>query len=296
MRFFILLFLLSCGTHKPVPVEDSSVWGKVRAKRDTYIELAKAQVDSYGWLNPPCDGLLFNSLAAYSGFPVNPMLAEREPGLWERHPAFDCYKGGAKGSSVSRDMFRGLFIYLLSMQDRDALIRVREYGKAHGWVMGSGEWSRTYFNPLIRNQLARMIDETEPRQEEEEDTIAYEDHLAVLGIYTEYLIYGKILDIELKTLEAYAKDHPRNALFQALYHKFSDGDQSRALEVLLDETLFPADRLPTEQDHFTHYLWQRDEDEDWQPCDPRPEQKRSCEGGLSHAGVDFIFAVAVIER
>jgi hypothetical protein len=96
----------------------------------------------------------------------------------------------------------------------------------------------------------------------------------------------------LRTLKDYAENHPRNALFQALYHKFTDGVQDVAIETLLDESLFPADRLPTEQDRYTHYLWQRDDSEDWKPCG---SAERRCEG-LKHAGIDLMLVVKILEE
>ncbi len=288
MRLFLILLLAtSCGKgNKPKPTENALA--EVQAKRDLYVELAKKEVDAYGWLSPKCDGLLFNSLAAYSRFPVNPLIAEKEPGLWHRHPE-NCYPDGSK-SSISRDMFRGLFIYLLATKDVEAMKRIRDYGEKNAWIMGEGVISRTYFNPLIRNQLDRMIDASVPKMVAVEED-GYEDHLAVLSIFTEYLISGKVDDWELRTLKNYAEKSPRNALYQALYHKFTDGDQSKAIEIILDETLFP-NRLPTENDHFTHYLWQRDEDLDWLPCGG---ENRPCEG-LTHAGVDLMFVVKLLEE
>jgi len=119
----------------------------------------------------------------------------------------------------------------------------------------------------------------------------FEAHLDVLSIYTEFMIYGAISSYDLERLRRYSEASPRNALFQAFYYTF-DGDQTLATEILLDESLFPADRLATDADHFTHYLWQRDENEDWQPCGS--SEKRPCEG-ITHAPVDYLFAARILE-
>lgn len=299
LLLLILLAMLGCKDHKPVPIKEHSEWGRLMDKQALYMRKQLELVDEYGWLSPKCDGLLFNSLAAYAGSPVNPLLAEEAPGRWRRYPNFElCKPGSGSATTISRDMFRGLFIYLLKTQNVDAMRRIVQYGEANGWMMGEGTdptttFSRTYFNPLIRNQLKRMIDNTEPMLEEVEVASDYEAHLEVLKIYTESLIYGKIDEWDLKTLKYYAENYPRNALFQALYHKFTDGDQDDAISILLDESLFPADRLPTDQDRFAHYIFQRDPGDDWKPCGS--SDKRPCEG-LTHAGVDFTFAVSLLER
>lgn len=302
LKLLVIPLLLACTSHKPRELRAHTDWDRLKEKRDRYFWYMASLADQFGWLPPTCDGLLFNSLAAFAGFPSNPLLAEESPGRWRRYPDYAVCKPGAdpeSASTISRDMFRGLFLYLLSEDRKAEFVRLEAYGREHNWFMGEGASSRTWFNPQIRNQLARIIDKGIPVEPEEAEgmTVGFEDHLDALRIYTEYLIYGKLNEVQFQTLRWYAQNNPRNALFQALYHKFSDGDQNRAIAILLDEALFPANRLPTDQDHFAHYLWQRDANTaDWRPCDPSPKaMERRCTGE-THSGVDFIFAVSVIER
>jgi hypothetical protein len=114
----------------------------------------------------------------------------------------------------------------------------------------------------------------------------YEAELSVSHILLRGLIYKGVSDFELKLLKAQVDREPRNAFYQAVYHKFTDGDQAAALAILFDESLFPADRLPTTEQYCTDYLWQRDNSpQDWAPC---PEKNEV------HSGTDFLFATAVI--
>jgi hypothetical protein len=116
----------------------------------------------------------------------------------------------------------------------------------------------------------------------------YEAHLDVLRIHTEFLINGFLEDYELKKLKEYRDQSPENALFQAMYHKF-DGNQEVAISILMDESIFPADRLPTDGEYTTHYRWERDPGPDWQPCN----EERPCTG-KPHTGVDFLFAAHIV--
>lgn len=288
----------------PVPPKEKTKWDEVTAKKELYISLGKSLRDEKGWY-PGCDGLLWNSLARYSGVPdINIYLAEETPGGWRRTWNFEQCRPGAhdeSASCISRDMFRGVFVPLLSEKNIDALKRIRSYGQDHNWFMGCAKdyvtaISRTYFNPLIRNQLDRMIDPSVPKpfQKVEEDD--FEDHLAFLDIYAEYLIYGKLEDGELSKIKKFAEKYPRNAIYQGFWHKFSDGDQTVATEILLDTTLFPMDRLPKDTDRFSDYIFQRDQNENWQPCNPDPNAQSFKCANKTHAGIDYIFAVAVIER
>lgn len=303
--FFILFCLIGCGRTKKPRATTNDI-DRLRDKVSRYIEYQKVIADEYGWLPPKCDGLLFNSLAAVSGFPVDPMKAEENlSGKWQRHPAMDCYIEqqeiyGSK-SEISRDMIRGLEVYLLKQKDLAALERIKKYGEEHDWVMGKGVLSRTYFTPVMRWQLEALIDHLTPNvfvtysEDPEGNSVftkpGFEGHLHVLKIMLNGMMYGAISEVELFILRQYVLDNPSNALFQALYHKYKDGDQTEAISILFDDSLFPDSRLPQDSDRYAHYLWQRDIGDDWKPCnDNDPERK--CEN-ITHAGVDFLFAAAV---
>lgn len=288
--------IASCSFQKQKPVKAQNPVDELRKKMALYASASIRTVDGFGWLSPPCDGLLFNSLAAVSGLNINIMAAEEAPGRWRRHPDFStCKPFNGSRSTISRDMFRGLFIYLLKMKDTAALMRIREYGEANNWFMGEGEdpsitFSRTWFNPVIRDQLNRMItrDNVSIKNTELKD---YEAHLDVLRIYTEFLISGYLEDYELDQLKEYRDANPENALYQAMYNTFT-GDQAAAIDILMDEKYFPADRLPDETNYFAHYLWQRDYGPDWQPCNDGDEKRRCT--GAQHSGVDFLFAAYIV--
>jgi len=287
----------SCSFQKQKPVKTRNPVDELQKKMALYASASIRTVDGFGWLSPPCDGLLFNSLAATAGMNINIMSAEEAPGRWRRHPDFSTCKpfSGSK-STISRDMFRGLFIYLLKMKDTPALERIRNYGESRNWFMGEAEdpttaLGRTWFNPIIRNQLDRMIDSFSPKTMTTE-LGGYEAHLDVLRIYTEYLISGYLEEYELDQLKKYRDTNPRNALFQAMYHAFKDGDQTNAIKILMDESLFPADRLPDETNYYTHYLFERDMGPDWLPCNQAGDERRCT--GRQHSGVDFLFAAYIV--
>ena len=295
MKKHLIVCLFAIGCTKQKPIKTTSDTEELRKQVALYIDLANKQKDSYGWLGPKCDGLLFNSLAAVAGVDVDPMKAEESPGRWRRHPDFeDCRPFKNSRSTISRDMFRGLFIYLLLKKDREALLRIKDYGEDHKWFMGEGEnevitISRTWFNPAIRGQLYRMI-ENSPMFTKEYYTEDYEAHLEAWNVFTEYLIDGHIDEWNLKILKDHRERQPENALFHAMASKFIDGNMDKAISLL--QAHFPPDRLPTEADHFAHYLYQRDFGPDWQPCNNQDE-KRRCKG-LTHNGVDFLIVAWLI--
>lgn len=126
------------------------------------------------------------------------------------------------------------------------------------------------------------------------DKTGFERHLAVIGTVRNGFAEGGINDNSLKiVLQKAHEAEPRNALYQAAFHTFVEGDQADAYAALLDTSLFPADRLPNESNYCTDYLFQRDDDSksgqekpDWLPCgdDASAPQGR---------GIDFVFAAAL---
>jgi hypothetical protein len=111
--------------------------------------------------------------------------------------------------------------------------------------------------------------------------------LDVLRILLNGRVYGAITDAEKGVLKAQAERQPMNALYVAAYEKYHGGSKAHGL--LLDESHFPGDRLPTSAEHCQNYLFSRDqESDDWKPCAEAHE----------HDGADFVFAawIALGER
>jgi hypothetical protein len=109
----------------------------------------------------------------------------------------------------------------------------------------------------------------------------FEKHLDAIDLILKAMIGGGLDPIQYEEIRKYSEASPRNALFAALYNKYRDGNQQQAIDILLDEKLWPSDRLPTARDRCEEYLWQRDDDpKDWGPCD----------SDKVHDGVDFLIA------
>lgn len=281
LKLLLILALFSCTKRedkKPLVKEP-----KIAEKAELYKLLHK------GWAHQGgCDSLGFTSLAKIAGgaSDVDIYKAEGEPGRWYRNESHQCYDLGQSKSDISKDMFIMLWPYLYIKGDKSALQRIWDYGQANGWVMGRGYYSRTYLTPALVLVLQEMIlkssllPEATPSQDKK---AGYEKHLDAIAIFTRGIMRGGISEVDYETLRQYSDASPRNALFKALYNKYKTGDQSDVIAILLDEKLFPSDRLPTAQDRCEEYLWQRDDGSDWEPCD----------SDKTHDGVDFLFAAYV---
>jgi hypothetical protein len=287
MKFLLILLLAGCTKHQskaPTVVNSAIV-----EKAELYKSLHKDWAHGGG-----CDSLGFTALCKLSGGCIDANIfdaeSSSEPGRWYRNASQKCFDEGKSASDISKDMFAMLLPYLYSTGDQTNLQEIYNYGKAKGWVMGRGPASRTIMTPPMIYMLQVMINKVEPISATESlvkemaAKAGYERHLDVMSFYSQTL-YKTGMDLtDYETLRKYAEESPRNALIQALYHSFKDGDQSKAIEILMDETLFPSDRLPTAQDRCEEYLWQRDDvPKDWAGCDTLEV----------HDGVDFIMAAFV---
>jgi hypothetical protein len=283
MMHYILTILLivSCAKQKAKDTKQRSP--EVAAKAELYKSLHK------GWAHDKCDSLGFTSLCKLSGgcSEADIMQAEDEPGRWYRSPEHDCYDLRQSASDISKDMLMMLFPYLYATGDKQNLREIYEYGKSNGNVMGRGPLSRTFMTPPMVFLLQRLIGinvSEFPNSSKEVAKAGYEKHLDAIDLLTKGMLGGGLDQIQYEEIRKYADANPKNALFVALYRKYRDGNQQQTIDILLDESLFPADRLPTSADRCEEYLWQRDNNpSDWGPCDK----------GQTHDGVDFLIAAWV---
>lgn len=282
-RLTIMIFyLMALACQKKTSNDPKLIDPRIKEKAELYKSLSR------GWSHDKCDSLGFTALAKIAGGAQDADIyqAEGEPGRWYRSPEHDCYDLGESKSDISKDMFTMLFPYLYLKGDRQNLQEIYDYGKENGWIMGRGYISRTLMTPAMIWTLQRMLNlnyQVNPNSSEKTAKAGFEKHLDAISLFTKALIGDGLDPIQYEQIRKYSEENPKNALFVALYRKYRDGNQAQAIEILLDESLFPSDRLPTSADRCEEYLWQRDDGADWQPCDQ----------GKVHDGTDFLFAAYV---
>lgn len=298
--FLYLLFVLSaCGGQLHHPEQPVVVAGPEFALRTRYLlyrDLAAPLRDSHGWAYPKdCDGLLFSALQGVAEDREFDIEAARDPdGAWHRRPLEygPCYQSGSgEGGEISRDMFQGLFIYCLHFQRLDILEGVWTYGYIHNWQMGIGD-SRTVLTPAGIGRLARIIRHLGGVSHPDyltpdiySATPGFPAHLTLLSIDMEGGMRGALTETELSTVREIMMQDPYNPLAQALFHKYTDGDQGEAIRLLL--TVWPETRLPTTSDWCEAWRIQRDiTDSSLQPC-----QRDTPE---THTGGDLLFVAQLI--
>jgi hypothetical protein len=287
---------------------------ELKEKIEKYKKMQKSFIPG-GWSYAGCDSLLFTSLCKVAGAcsSANIFDAEGPSGRWFRTPQKDCYPQNSK-SDISKDMFTGLNLYLADLgkfnpkEACSAVKRLYIYGIKNDWIMGNppSAVSRVYAVPSLRNRWKRIADKycedrlaTDVSLKNLTDDFfdsylaqsGYRGHLQVLSILFDASLDGKISKYQLEILKSLVRKNPNNALYQAALHRFLDGDQRIAVRLLLDETKFPKNNLPTTKNYCTHYLYQRDEFEgqninsDWVPCPGNSEE--------TYDAIDFLFAAKI---
>lgn len=308
IKELIAIFLFTgCTTPVKKPVKPDGLSLAVK-KRDFYLSKYEVKNGVVGG----CDGLLFSSLYALGGSSAVsiPQFAEifGNPGgqpfddgwnddkdatgiKWHRSPARDCYPK-ASGSECSRDMLLGVTQWGYYTGQPGIIEKTLRYLAKNDWICGAGDEYATFIPPSLRAFMVSMVDKSEFKKYAAlpfiwPELYGYQAHLQVIQIIALAHKQGFVSDHAFKIVATYAAREPRNALFQFAYHLFFDGDFSDAIKPLLDESLFPSDRLPSKKDRCEEYLWQRDQgDKGWKPC----------KGKEDHSGVDLVFVVFLIER
>lgn len=298
----VALFLAlaaACG-HPKDDVEPGSGYedGPLSVKRYAYETMLPSVSDPDGFVEfDKCDSVHWSALTAAATRPINiRAVIDGKGKLHRRPPRYEeCYPEHSK-SENSRDAFLMVLAYALAWQDLPLVEGIFAYGRDHMWKMGEGPASRTQWTGNLIGLYAQAIEHLGGPSHIErlspilwtKDGEGYEAHLAVVSILAYGKIHGGITEKGYEVLEHHYERQPRNPLYAAAYYRYSGVEDARksAVASLLDESLWPSDRLPTSAERCEPWLVQRDaEGSGWQPC---PEE------GRVHGPGDYLFANAVL--
>ena len=284
----VTLLFLGCGASRRPAQQPNPLLPKLAVKSSLYANLSRDFQDADGFLyTDKCDALLFTGLygAALPG-EVFIDAARDSDGHWHRRPGHDCSPTiGNSRSTISRDMILGLFWHMWRNKDLPMAIQLMRDLKSNLYMLeGEGTPGELLVNPAMLSTLAHIILKLGgPRYELElaypavlsKDT-GFIAHLAVWHILLRAELKKEIEDAHLSILKTHHDRNPQNPFFQAAYHRWYDGDQSEAIELLLDNAEWPEDRLPTSAEHCEEWPIQRDYTEkDWGGC---PEEGHTFPG------------------
>jgi hypothetical protein len=299
-----VLGVLSCGSNVTPSTPTETSLDRLEDKYLLYKDLVSNHQDSYGFIyTEHCDATLFSGLLSIVK-EVELEAAKDSKGQWFRRPTSytPCFTEGVTGrqesaSTISRDMFLGIYFYIWRHKRLDLAEEILKYGIENDWVMGQGEFSRTFFSPNMRATLAEIIFQlggpnhlvyrSLPVSFSENE--GFGAHLTMLHIMLRGELLGSLTSSQFEIVRYnYTRTSGKNAFYSYIYHKYSSGDFTEVIEVLMDSSIFPSDRLPSTSDFCADWKWQRDPGTmHWQPCDKyHPVHEWS--------GADFLFVAKLV--
>lgn len=297
IRNLLILSMLAFGCSKPKGTHDVqetiSDLELLRETYDRYHSLAPR-----GWdIDNSGDALLWVSLAHVGLREAGPIdEAQSEPGHWFRFPQLIQHPEMAD-SDISRDMLTGLLIYIWQFKRLDWAEDWWKYGEEHNWRMGQERSglpeTRTIMAPTTISMLGEVIFQLGGEDHgERQIPIVYNtapgfvSHLSLLDIYLQGEMHHSLTTRDLEAVALILTHMATNPFPHALYHRYTDGDQSEATRLL--RTIWPQDRLPTNGDWCEHWRTQRsDGDTGFLPC-------ISEAGEQQHSGGDLLFTAAIV--
>lgn len=289
-RILLVVFLLlGCGQHRSPSQHTTSPKEALQAQYTLYHSRAPR-----GWdAAQGCDSLLFVSLQQVGlDRSATIEIARNDVGQWFRFPDLKD-DSSLCSSDISRDMFMGLFSYMLHFHRLDLAEDLWNYGVDHAWKMGEERLepnTRTVFTPATISLLAGIIHALGGQDHPERflPTVyntepGYVSHLTLLQIWLQGQLHDGLTDEELDTLRTIRGHMNLNPLVHALIHKYTDGNQTEATRLLLN--IWPQNRLPTTADWSEEWRLQR--------SDTDPGLLPGM-GDAPHSGGDLLFPAAIV--
>jgi len=239
------LFFLNCGKVKQEPndnTEPADALTNINIKGAIYAE----QGDEL--YTKRCDKLTFKALFDTYGRQIDLFTHEWFPGEWHRDTIV-CINNGSN-SEISRDGLIMLLHALWERKDMDAVRRLYDYGKAHGWKAGDGPDDLTSMAPLVPIMQAMLDIEERQIIEPRDIWTGFRAHLIVLYIHLVGKVKGEISEAYYQMLKKYYKENENNPLISAIYHRYTDGDFTMAVTALNDDTYYPPRAIIEEEDSW----------------------------------------------
>lgn len=308
MRYlFIAILLLAGCTHKHKAQDTQNPTDRLWEKHEKYIAWSNDRVNQSGFdIDDPCDSIQRTCLRFVGG--ANPNYREaqnpNEPGRWYRDSARSCGPAsGTSDSGFSRDMAVALGLCFWQAADVDNAKAFMTYVGAHqGRMAPDGPYATTDIGLVLPHLFRAIIAKAgntplPPKPAEIDihtqrlrwkgvpDLTGFRAHIAMLGVVLSGSLYGGLNALEMEFVKRQAGRQSQNALYQAVFHKYTDGDQTDAITILTNPSLFPDDNLPTSVERDDSYLWEHDQ-EDWSPELDKPAK--------TWTGTDFLFASAIV--
>jgi len=215
--------LICCGSHKPH--KSSSSIEILQQRKDYYV----SEIDKHAIYHHRCDKLTFRGLLSAFGPRQAVEEHEIEPGKFRRD-VIPCFPHDSR-SSISLDGYLGVMHHAITYEDWGMVQRIDDYARRHRYIMGEGPIE--YTNILVLAPILSHLAGNHALGIPKDISDGYRGHVAAILILLRGRTYGRLNNAELFALKKLHDLSPKNPLYAAAYHRFSDGDQTEAQSILL---------------------------------------------------------------
>ena len=224
-----IILSLSCAKHESKettnPIDD------LKEQRQFYIEQVP-RTDVNLLFKKRCDRLTFQSFMLTFTPELNPLFDiydfEYPSGVWHRD-VIPCYPEDSK-SEISFEVLLGVIAYAHANEHYTTLKDLYDYGLENNHVYGEGDRQYT-FNPHATYLAGKALGQLSLTNKITATT--HKEHVTAMTILVRSRVNNDtITSAELLTLKTFKLKYPNTPLFHALYAKFTNGDQSKTIELL----------------------------------------------------------------
>jgi hypothetical protein len=248
-KLLLFLLLLPACRH---PAQDTKI-NDIQKLQEKLSFYCSQDIDPYKLVDR-CDGLTF--LGLYDAYckRIDIYAHEYPAGQWHRSIK-PCYPKDSR-SEISFESQLGAIHACWARQDAACFKRMLKYAEAHDWILGEGPEEYTKLNELsflIKRAITNLDKLAALTYDEAESKTLLDRLKGYRGkVITDYVsikgkIYGYVNSAELALVKLALDKDPENPIYRVLYAKYEDGhgdDFNFAVTKLLDETVYPADKLP----------------------------------------------------
>ena len=270
----------------------------LQAKSSSYLRWVSKVNDKQGWVGPKCNGLFYTSLLAALGESyVKVDLGEdtENRGKWFSDRAHECFLNKKSKSTIDERNLLGLLFWILQKKELKKIEDLIVYGELHDWKMGEAEnqellWSEVTVKDnlkstifLIRDYVAGVVpsgkDEWRMYDTSSSGRKAFNEGFEIMmRIIAKKQVSGE----DIAWFKEQQRKNPKNPFYLAVYDNITNAKENRAVDLTLDESIFPSHSLPSQSNRCADFVLDLDNNDlGLKPC-PRK--------GKRHSGVDLTLA------
>lgn len=279
----------------------------VKAKADLYISKQSKVADKLGWIGPKCDSLFYTALMTASGGAYAKVeLGEdkTQPGKWYRDNLHECFSNRVFGktpsatSTIDEANFLGLLFWAQQKREAKKLENIIVYSELSNWQVGEAidpetAWVDTKIKTnlqstvfLVRDTVAGRAAAKDQWQLYDTDSIGTKAFNEGLEIYMRIVANKKATKEEKNWFKFHHNRQPKNPFYAAVYGVLENTRKNQAVDILMDESVFPSDRLPSSANRCADFILNVDSND--------PSMKPCSKARRKHTGLDLILVHAIL--